>query len=78
MTSEDEYFPDRIIAEKRVVYNVQDVRDSLRDFNNEEPTFNEVLEMILDFAKDDLSCNWGHQISCGEFIVYDPEGEQYI
>ncbi|MEY3376687.1 MAG: hypothetical protein RL463_997 [Bacteroidota bacterium] len=83
---EDEYWPDRIIAQKSVTYDVAIIREQLQETyndlaeNGEEPkkvSFEEVLDMIYSYAHDDFSCNWGHETASGELIVFDPDGEEY-
>lgn len=77
INNEEEYWPDRIIAQRRVEYSPLSVKEQMSSFDGKEPTLEEVIEMIKLFAQDDLSCNWGHQIKCGEFELFDPEGDEY-
>ena len=72
---EEEYWPDRIIAQIRVEYSPQSVKEQMAFIDGKEPTFEEVLDMIREFVKDDLSCGWGHQITSGEYILFDPDGD---
>lgn len=77
INNEEEYWPDRIIAQRRVEYSPLSVKEQMATVDGKEPTLEEVIDMIRQFAQDDLSCNWGHQINCGEFELFDEDGEEY-
>ena len=75
--SDDEYWPSRIIAQHRIAYDVEIVRDSLRETMDTEPTLEDVIDRIYEYVKDDFSCGWGHEAPMKEIVVFDPEGEEY-
>lgn len=74
---EEEYWPDRIIAQHTLTYTVNDVRDTLRSSMDREPTLDEVIEQIYEYVKDDFSCGYGHDAPMREIIVFDPDGDEY-
>lgn len=74
---DDFTWPERITVSKVITYDVESVRASMKDFDDKEPTFEDVLEMIQDFAKDDFSCGWGHQENVKYLIFTDENGEEY-
>lgn len=73
----EEYWPDYITAIKSVRYDIESIRDSIRDYNNEDPTFDDVLQMIYEYAKDDFSCGWGHEARIKDLVFIDSDGEEY-
>lgn len=76
--SDEEYWPEKITAQRSVTYDVESIRADLRDINDgKEPTLEEVIDQIYMYIKDDLSCGWGHEIPMREVIVFDEDGEEY-
>lgn len=74
---EEEYWPEKITAQRSVTYTVSDVRDNLRSVMEREPTLEEVIDQIYSYVKDDLSCGWGHEVNMREVIVFDEDGDEY-
>lgn len=76
-SNEEEYWPERITAQHTLTYDVEIVRDQLREIMDTEPTLEDVIEQIYKYIKDDFSCGWGHEASMKEIIVFDEDGEEY-
>ena len=87
LENNEEYWPDRIIAQKSITYDVLRIREELQQLNDskatllgEEPeqiSFEEVLDLIYEYVKDDFSCGWGHEANMRDIMVFDPDGEEY-
>jgi hypothetical protein len=73
----EEYWPERIIAQQTIAYDVEMVRDILREISGEEPTLDDVIERIHEYVKDDFSCGWGHEAKLKDILIFDPDGEEY-
>lgn len=55
--------PKRITAERSATYDVQEILNSLMDKRpGVEPTLDDVMQIIEQYAAEDLSCGWGHTI----------------
>lgn len=79
MNSDNDNFvwPERINVSKTITYDVQILRDQMEKDFDRPINFDDVLEMIQDFAKDDFSCGWGHQENVKYLIFTDENGEEY-
>lgn len=78
MSEEEEYWPERIIAQHAITYYVPDIRADMAAVNDGvEPTLDEVIEQIYMYVKDDFSCGFGHLAPMSEIVVFDPDGEEY-
>lgn len=42
-----------------------------------EVTMEDVIERIQEYAKDDLSCGWGHEVRIKELVFQDERGNEY-
>lgn len=75
---EDEYWPERIIAMRKVTYDVQIVKEHFEETAGRPATFDEILDIIRDYAYNDFSCSHGHDSpDFSEVIIFDPDGEEY-
>lgn len=86
MSNDEEYWPDRILAQKTITYDVRIIREQLQEYydsnaeDGEEPKkveFQEVLDLIYDYAHDDFSCAFGHKSDTSDVIIFDPDGDEY-
>lgn len=76
--TEEEYWPERIIAQHTLTYNVGDIKDQMTaDNEGKVPTLEEVIDRIYEYIKSDFSCGWGHEAPMKEIIVFDQDGEEY-
>jgi len=76
--AEEEYWPEKITAQRSVTYDVETIRADLKNVNDgKEPTLEEVINQIHMYIKDDLSCGWGHEIPMRDVVVFDEDGEEY-
>lgn len=75
----EEVFPERVNVMKIVTYDVESVRQNIISDNRAsdgeiEITFEDIMEMIEEYAKSDLSCGWGHEADISELIFQDENG----
>lgn len=77
LENNEEYWPERIIAQKTITYDVEIVRDILREISGEEPTLDDVIERIHEYVRDDFSCGWGHEAKMKDISIFDPDGDEY-
>lgn len=75
-TGELEVFPERINVSKIITYDVETIRQQIVD-DNEEITFENVMERIYLYAQDDFGCGWGHKNNLKDLIFQDENGEEY-
>ena len=77
--SDEEYWPDRIIAQKTITYDVQICKEQIKEDNpdKEEITMDDVIEHIQNLILDDFSCGWGHEADLRDILIYDPDGDEY-
>ena len=77
-----EEWPRKITAMRTVSYDTEIIFENLQqDYKEmdkkEEITFDEIINRIETYIKEDLSCGWGHSINLSEVIVVDENGEEY-
>lgn len=77
LIEEEEHWPEYITVMKTVRYDIESIRSSLRDFDDKEPSFDDVLEMIHEYAKDDFGCGYNHQVDIRDLIFVDSDGQEY-
>lgn len=77
MDNEEEYWPDRIIAEKRITYLPLIIKEQLEQDNDAVVSFEEVLDVIRGYVYEDFGCEHCGQPSAAELIIYDPDGDEY-
>ena len=77
MDNEEEYWPDRIIAEKRITYLPLIIKEQLEQDNDVVVSFEEVLDVIRSYVYEDFGCENCGQPSAAELIIYDPDGDEY-
>ena len=83
MSSEiNEEWPTRINVMKVISYDVETIFDQIKEDNRatgEELNIelDDIIEMIHNYALDDMSCGWGHQAKLNELIFQDENGEEY-
>lgn len=70
-----ETMPARINVTKVISYDVPQLIADLIAQGMEEPTFDDVIGMVEEFAKDDFSCGWGHEADVDDLIFTDENGE---
>lgn len=75
----EEVFPERINVIKVVSYDVESIRQNIISDNRGSDgelkiTMEDIMEMVENFAKDDLSCGWGHEADIGDLIFQDENG----
>jgi len=69
--------PTRINVMKVVTYDYQQIASDLEAQGMKDPTFDDVLGMIEEFAKDDFSCGYGHEASLRGLIFTNSDtGEE--
>jgi len=69
--------PTRINVMKVVTYDYQQIASDLEAQGMKDPTFDDVLGMIEQFAKDDFSCGHGHEASLRGLIFTNSDtGEE--
>lgn len=64
-----EGLPEIITATRQITYVVGDIADSMRSFDY-DPTLDEVIALIKEYACEDLACGHGHHIDEDE-ITFD-------
>lgn len=88
MNINDEEFPDQMTVMNVVTYNIADIvaqiiadRESSIEADGKskeiEVTMEDVMEVIYEYAKDDLSCGWGHEVRIKELIFQDDRGNEW-
>lgn len=71
--SDEEYWPDRIIAQLAITYDVRRIREELEQLEPDKKiSLDEVIEQIYIYVKDDFAGDHMRDI-----IVFDPDGEEY-
>ena len=77
---ESNALPDRINVTKVVTYDVAEITNSLRELgaleDDKEPTLEDILWLVEDFAKEDFGCGHGHNASIRDLIFQDENGEE--
>lgn len=72
-----EEMPTQINVMKVVTYDYQQIASDLEAQGMKDPTFDDVLGMIEEFAKDDFSCGYGHEASLRGLIFTNSDtGEE--
>ena len=77
-----EDWPRKINVIKVITYDAEiayeNIFEERREAVDDTPiTFEDVIERIIEFAKDDFSCDWGHQADISDLIIQDENGEDY-
>jgi hypothetical protein len=73
MSATNEVWPERVNAMRSVTYNPADVRESIAELNSipvEQVTLEEVMDLINNWAMDDL------ELDTGDYILTDENGEE--
>ena len=60
-------YPKYIVATRTVTYDVARISGELSELYDEPVQYQEVIDTILDWARDDLSCGHGHTIDVDDF-----------
>ena len=71
-----ETMPARINVTKVLTYDVPDIITKLIEQGMDNPTFDDVVEMVEEWVKDDFSCGWGHQADVRDLIFTNEDGEE--
>ena len=71
-----ETMPARINVTKVLTYDCQQIASDLVAQGMECPTFDDVLGMVEEFAKDDFSCGFGHEANLRDLIFTNEDGEE--
>lgn len=45
---------------------------------NDEITIDDVMERVEEYAKDDFSCGWGHEVRLKDLVFTNENGEEII
>jgi hypothetical protein len=64
----EEETPTFINVTKVVTYDCRQIASDLEAQGMKDPTFDDVLGMIEEFAKEDFSCGFGHEANTRELI----------
>lgn len=70
--------PKRVTVIKSITYDVEQIIADLKAQGNEEATYDDAIEMIEEFVKDDFSCGWGHEADTNGLIFIDPDTDEEI
>jgi hypothetical protein len=78
----NEEWPKRITAHKVITYDTEIAYEQILEERKEDKddtpvTFEDVVERILELAKVDFSCGWGHQADITDLIITDENGDDY-
>lgn len=74
---EIETMPKRVTVTKSITYDVERIIADLKEQGMENPTYDDAIEMIEEFVKDDFSCGWGHEANVRDLTFIDPDtGEE--
>ena len=74
---EIETMPKQVTVIKSVTYDVEQIISDLAEQGMKEPTFQDALGMIEEYAKDDFSCGHGHEGTLRGLTFIDPDtGEE--
>lgn len=65
-----------ILATRSIKYNLGDIYETLVEMGIHSVTEDDVIEMIKDYAIEDLSCGWGHTIDVSNITFTNEEGEE--
>ena len=68
--------PERINVTKVMTYDVQEIINSLTAQGMKDPSFDDVLGMVEEYAKDDFSGGHGHEAGIRGLIFTDENGEE--
>lgn len=75
---EDEYWPDRIVAQKTINYDVQIIKEHFEESAGRSATLDEIISVIRDYAYNDFTCSYGHDSpEFDNVIIFDPDGDEY-
>jgi hypothetical protein len=79
----NEEWPRRINVMKVMSYDTEQIYEQIMQYNREnsdgklEIGFDDIVEMIYNYANDDFGCEWGHQSGINNLIFQDENGEEY-
>lgn len=66
--------PTRLTAMRSFTYNIEEIRDSWKDINGEEPSDDDILELVAEYYAEDLAS----PLSRTEITLVDPDtGDEY-
>lgn len=71
----DNKLPERITAMRSVTYDVYEIMGTL-DGLIDNPSLEDIMEVIESYVVDDLSCGWGHEVKLKDIIFKDENGEE--
>lgn len=74
----EEEMPTRITVMKTMTYDVEQLITDLKYQGMENPSFDDVVGMIEEFAKDDFSCGHGHEVSIRDLIFINADTQEEI
>lgn len=66
--------PERINVMKVITYDVSKVIQDMKDAGFDNPTVDDVVNHVTEYAKDDMGCVWGHDAVTGDLIFQDENG----
>lgn len=75
-------WPRRVNVTKVISYDTEIIYERILEDNRAkdgdlEIEFDDIIEMITNYAKDDFSCGWGHEADISDLIIQDENGEEY-
>jgi hypothetical protein len=70
--------PTFINVTKVITYDCAQIKADLEAQGMKDPTFEDVLGMIEEFAKDDFSCGHGHETSLRDLIFTNADTEEEL
>lgn len=65
-----------ITVTKSLSYDVSYIVTLLRADLKREPDLDDVITMIEEWAIDDFSCGWGHQVKIRDLVFTDENGQE--
>lgn len=75
---EVEATPKRVTVIKSITYDVEQIIADLKAQGKEDATYDDAIEMIEEFVKDDFSCGWGHEADTDGLTYIDPDTNEEI
>jgi len=65
-----------IVATRSIKYNLVDIYETLVEMGIHGITEDDVIEIVKDYAIEDLSCGWGHSIDADNITFTNEKGEE--
>ena len=52
-----------------VYYDMDKLKEVYAEDNTDEPILDDLIDLALKYAEEDLACGFGHEVDSSEFIV---------